>query len=170
MPGLIYESTGLGEGCRFKIDDYALSKLRAFAQHQRHALEAGGVLLGRWLTTGLGFVVDDVTTPLPGDRRTRTSFFRSGPTHMQAIEASLKNSRYTRGYLGEWHTHAEPVPRPSPVDLHDWRRRMRQDSVESPRVFFVIVGTTEIAVWAGDRTRHCLTPLELLTLGRSLGP
>ena len=161
MTGLIFQLTGLAEECQFKIDDQALAKLRAHAQYQRRSLEAGGVLLGRWLTKRLSFVVDDITIPLPGDRRSRTSFFRSGPAHMQAIDSSLRNSQYTRGYLGERHTHPGPVPTPSAVDLYDWRRRMHRDVVELPKVFFVIVGTMEIGVWAGDRSRHSLTPLEL---------
>lgn len=157
MKGLVYR---LADNCVLKIDGHALTKLRTHAQHERRAPEAGGVLLGRWLADGLGFVVDDITEPLPEDRRTRSSFFRSGPGHMRAIEASLRDSGDTRGYLGEWHTHPEPSPTPSAVDLRDWRRRLRDDEVELPWVFFVIVGTVECGVWVGNRQQRRLTQLE----------
>jgi integrative and conjugative element protein (TIGR02256 family) len=114
------------------------------------ATEAGGVLLGRHLRDGNAIVVDAVTVPMDGDRRTRTRFHRAQRRHQAAIDAAWAASEGTCTYLGEWHTHPEPVPTPSLVDWADWRRRLRQDRY-TELLFFVIVGTAAVRVWEGRR-------------------
>lgn len=66
----------------------------------------------------------------------------------------------TCGYLGEWHTHAEPVPSPSPIDLDDWTKRLAHDVVDADQVFFVIVGQQEMACWEGVRATGQIFKLE----------
>jgi integrative and conjugative element protein (TIGR02256 family) len=145
-----------------KIDAAALASLVAYSQLRPRDDEAGGVLLGRWLEGASSFVVDAISEPQPEDRRTRTSFFRSYRGHTQIIADNLRASRDTRGYLGEWHTHPEPVPKPSRIDRRDWCRRLHCDRVELPWVFFIIVGTAEICAWTGapGRGRQRLWRLE----------
>lgn len=123
---------------------------RRFTQTDRSALEAGGVLIGRHIVGTNDVVADLATTPTPGDRRRRTSFYRSS-LHQEAMDEIWAESRGTLVYLGEWHTHPEPRPSPSSIDLRDWSRRLKNDVVEAQFAFFVIVGNAQTAVWEGNR-------------------
>jgi hypothetical protein len=71
------------------------------------------------------------------------------------VNRAWAESRGTCVYLGDWHSHPEPVPHPSYVDEADWRRIVRTAKYGQPFLFFVIVGTDEIGVWEyGFQARH----------------
>jgi len=134
----------------FQVGPGALAAMRRYVQDDALKPESGGVLLGRHLLGTRDIIVDCVTTPLPGDRGTRTRFFRARARHQTAIDRAWRESGGTCTYLGEWHTHPEPIPTPSRVDLLGWRRKLRVDRFAG-QLFFVIVGTTEIVAWEGAR-------------------
>ncbi|WP_158625073.1 Mov34/MPN/PAD-1 family protein [Corallococcus terminator] len=134
-----------------KIDSAPLMRMLELQQLEPHQLEAGGILLGRRILNSPDVVIDEVTCPLPGDRRRPLSFYRGRARHQQVIDERWKNSGGTCLYLGEWHTHPEPIPSPSLVDLGDWNRRLREDRFEGSSLFFIIVGTHGICVWEGRR-------------------
>jgi integrative and conjugative element protein (TIGR02256 family) len=137
------------DGGRFHFGAEALGIVLAYIQDEPEKLEAGGVLLGRHLLASNDVVVDAVTVPQPGDRLSRHRFFRSRQTHQTLIDRAWRESGGTCTYLGEWHTHPEPVPSSSPTDRSDWDRKLRIDRV-SFSIYFVIVGTTEIKVWEAN--------------------
>jgi integrative and conjugative element protein (TIGR02256 family) len=139
------------DGGAVKIADGALQDFARFAQTSSSSKEAGGVLIGRHILNSKDIVVDAVTTPLPGDRRTRTSYHRHAAGHQEILDRAWAASRGTSVYLGEWHTHPEPTPSPSQIDLKDWNRRLRADIVEAPFILFVIVGQKHVCAWLGDR-------------------
>lgn len=139
----------LGGRRRLKIADEAVAKMLARRQLGRTASEAGGVLLGRRLDGG-HVIIDDVTEPQAGDRAGRFTFHRSAD-HQALIDEAHLASGGTCGYLGEWHTHAEPDPTPSDVDLDDWLRRVREDVFDGDELLFVIVGQERLRVWTCDR-------------------
>ncbi len=139
-----------------KLDDAAFARLLAHRQIATDATEAGGVLLGRRLAGG-HVVVDEVTEPIATDVRTRYTFHRSAE-HQAAIDDAHERSAGTCSYLGEWHTHAEPDPRPSAVDIEDWQRRAREDTYDAEELLFVIVGQEHVRAWGCDRT-GLVTPL-----------
>jgi integrative and conjugative element protein (TIGR02256 family) len=155
-------------GGRFKVDATALAQMLAFRQVSPQQTEAGGMLLGRHICGCDDVVVDEVTIPMPGDRRTRTSFWRAQGGHQQVLDARWSASRGTCAYLGEWHTHPEPTPSPSAVDLRDWRRRLSEDRFDGDFLAFLIVGTHEVRAWEGNRHTLDLTPLESLATGAEL--
>ena len=138
-------------GARLKLPAAVLARLRRFGQASSQALEAGGVLIGRRIDGSLDAIIDTITRPCATDRRTRTSFYRSAPHHQRLVEQAWRRSNGMLGYLGEWHTHPEPRPTASSVDLRDWRRRLREDVVDAADVYFLIVGTADITGWRGDR-------------------
>lgn len=138
-------------GDKFKLSLHAIRRMLFHVQDVEAKGEAGGVLLGRFILDCADVVVDKVTCPMPGDRRGRYRFFRAARRHQQAVEQAWHGSNGTCNYLGEWHTHPEPLPSPSSEDLLGWRRKLRFDRVDSRVLYFVIVGTTTIGVWQGDR-------------------
>ena len=150
------------KGTRFEISAGAWSVMQGFTQHSVNATEAGGVLLGHHLHDGSAIIVDAVTTPMVGDRRSRTRFHRAQRRHQAAIDAAWRESEGTCTFLGEWHTHPEPVPTPSHIDWSDWQRRLRDDRYTEP-IFFVIVGTAETRVWEGSQRGLVVSLRELPT-------
>lgn len=89
--------------------------LRHFEQHRQVRFwqrEAGGQLFAR-LQPGL-LIVEEATGPRPTDRRTRTSYVAD-----RVVEQREINERHASGlhYIGDWHTHPERVPVPSPRDV-----------------------------------------------------
>ena len=127
-----------------------MQQMQTFAQHRWWNREAGGVLLGRHLLDSYDVVVDEVSTPQSGDRRSRFSFFRSSRHEVVARQRWLEHQR-TSAYLGLWHTHPESDPTPSSVDRHDWQQAVSADTFEGDRLFFPIVGTSRIRVWTLSR-------------------
>ena len=53
--------------------------------------------------------------------RQRFRFFRSASGHQLHMDQLWKESGYRKMYLGEWHTHSEPIPSPSKVDIGGWK-------------------------------------------------
>ncbi|MEX2375643.1 MAG: Mov34/MPN/PAD-1 family protein [Dehalococcoidia bacterium] len=133
---------------RIKLSKQVIAEMHPFAQCSPDALEAGGVLLGRHLTDSPDIVVDNLTLPMDGDVRRRHFFLRRKRNHQKAIDAAWRQSAGTCTYLGEWHTHPEPDPRPSKFDLMNWNARMCFDR-HSGILFFVILGTRSIRIWEG---------------------
>lgn len=147
-------------GLRFEISVAAWTLMQCFRQHEPHQAEAGGVLLGRHLRDGSAIIVDAITTPLPGDRQSRTRFFRTQRRHQAMIDEAWRASHGTCTYLGEWHTHPELTPIPSMIDWADWQRRLRSDRFSEP-IYFVIVGLQGVVAWEGKRSGE-LTELLLI--------
>ena len=152
-----------GNGAAVQIGDDALATLLAHRQIADDTPESGGVLLGRHIIGTNDVVVDSVTVPMLGDKGSRYAFFRSA-NHQVAIDFAHEQSGGTVGYLGEWHTHAEPDPTPSAFDLDDWVKRLREDVFDGDSLLFVIVGQERTRMWRGDK--HTLAIVELKERGR----
>jgi len=142
-----------------KLDVHALRRMESFRQVGAFQPEAGGILLGRYIVDSADVVVDEVSEPMPGDRRTRLSFFRHQEAHQRLIARRWRESEGTCHYLGEWHTHPEACPTPSRIDLSDWKRRLSEDQFAADFLLFAIVGTHRIRLWEGHRRSHGLHPL-----------
>lgn len=147
---------------RLKLSSEVLAILRKYVQDSPEKMEAGGVLIGRLLKDNGDVVIDAVTEPMIGDKRTRFSFFRAKKRHQRVIDSFWKESEGTISYLGEWHTHPEPFPTPSVVDRSDWMRRLKADTF-SNKLFYIIVGINEIKCWYGDKGGSVLYSTKLRT-------
>lgn len=119
-------------------------------------------MLGRYIIDSQDVVIDKVSFPMPGDRATRTTFFRKKKAHQQIIDREWEASSHTCTYLGEWHTHPEPYPSPSSIDDTTWKRKLKDDIVDSDSLFFLIVGTSEMRMWEGYRRSRTISLLKLL--------
>lgn len=145
-------------GGRVKVPTAVLKVMKSYAQQSLSATEAGGVLLGRYIAGTNDVVVDAVTEPMPGDKRTRYSFYRAKARHQAIIDATWEESEHTCTYLGEWHTHPEASPTPSGVDTRGWCRRIREDQYDE-ELFFLIVGTAEVRMWSAIEEPRTWEPL-----------
>ncbi len=123
------------------------------------ATEAGGMLLGRLISETDDVIVDEATEPTNADRRGRFFFDRSRVAAQQYINLVWERSARTRIYLGEWHTHPEDDPSPSPQDLKNWRRITRTAQYEQEHLIFAIVGRKNTRVWECDKHSRAVCEL-----------
>lgn len=128
------------------VEKGVIQTLVKFRQNSPNANESGGLLIGYFRGDHLHITM--LTTPMPGDRCSRTRFERRDLGHIKTLETAYKNSGGSINLLGEWHTHPERHPTPSPIDKKGWVKlqNIRMDQ----RTVFIIVGTESI--WVGDST------------------
>jgi integrative and conjugative element protein (TIGR02256 family) len=124
--------------------------------------EAGGMLLGRLIDGTNDVVVDEGTEPTAKDRRGRFFFDRAKAAAQHYINLVWRQSKSTRVYLGEWHTHPEDDPTPSDHDLGNWRRIAKKARYDQDFLIFVIVGRKKIRVWVCDKSSLFMSELEPL--------
>lgn len=139
------------DGGKFEISANVLQRMLDFVQDEPKRAEAGGVLLGRHIVESTDVVVDEITLPMAGDRRSRRRFFRGKAGHQEVVDRLWQESNGTCVYLGGWHSHPEADPTPSDVDFEDWKRRLREDVFDSDDLYFVIVGTEILRAWIADK-------------------
>ena len=89
-------------GGRVEIAPSALASLSRYVQRSPRAPESGGVLLGRHIRDSRDMVIDDVTTPMPGDRRSRFRFLRHHARHQGVLDRAWATSGGTCTLIGEW--------------------------------------------------------------------
>ncbi|WP_412030909.1 Mov34/MPN/PAD-1 family protein [Halomonas sp. ML-15] len=107
-----------------------------YRQSERSIPESGGLILGR--IRGKYLDISDVTEPGRHDYQSRFKFIRRDCSHHQIALKTWERENSEVGYLGEWHTHPEKTPSPSPIDLLGWKKVVLDG--HSPYCFFVIVG------------------------------
>lgn len=112
----------------------ALDIIGADAARFRGRSERGGILLG--LRRGRHFQVNEATLPTRWDRGSMFSFRRSAAGHQAVAFRRWKSSRHTTDWIGEWHSHPEPLPSPSSIDLRSWRDITRHRA--APMVFLIL--------------------------------
>ena len=127
----------------------AIEKMFKYKQLRWTDKEAGGILIGRILEEDNNIIIDDVSEPMPTDKRKRTRFSRKPDGHQEYMNYAFEREKGRCFYLGEWHTHPQSIPVPSIIDRKDWKRLLKVE-FESGCLFFVIVGTDELKVWYGD--------------------
>lgn len=134
-----------------KLSETPMLKMLSYRQDDRKKTEAGGVLLGRFIKDSNDIILDRVTVPMIGDKRTRTSFKRGAKMHQRIIDHEWKKSKGTCHYIGEWHTHPENYPSPSSVDIKAWKEKLRNDTISNRYIYFIIVGIKGFIVLEGDK-------------------
>ncbi len=148
----------LDGGGHVRLCQGVLARLNFYRQHSRDDVEAGGILIARIVgPRPFDVVIDEVTTPMPGDSATRFTFNRDDPGHSAIALAAWPDRKATA--IGDWHTHAEPHPTPSEIDLDSWRAQLREWVFEGNSLLFVIVGTESIGMWQGSRSAESITKL-----------
>jgi integrative and conjugative element protein (TIGR02256 family) len=107
--------------------------------------ESFGVLIGSQSVKADEFWLEKCSTPQKTDTATRTSFNMRAISHQDLVDACFNNSSGRLGYLGTWHTHPEPSPMPSNIDINDWHRCITRNS--DRQLLFVIVGQVDFCVF-----------------------
>ena len=136
----------VASGCRFRSADGGITvtvtpeALRTMLGHGAVSgwrNETGGVLLGRYEDDHRTAAVLDVTGPPAGSSWGRT-WFRRGAGDLDA----LLDQRWKQGiyYLGEWHTHPDSSPAPSPDDVRAMQSISTKPSYACPEPILLILG------------------------------
>lgn len=122
--------------------EFSASVLEHFEKHKQHSwysCEAGGQLFASSVGGQIAKVLD-VTGPRRTDRR---SLFGYVPDRSaERIEIA---DRYAHGlhFIGDWHTHRQPIPFPSSTDNRNMRDLVRLSSHDLAGFIMVIVGQAE---------------------------
>jgi len=116
-----------------------LSILEQFTQHKRHAPEAGGIILGKLIHGQINILKLSVPTDL--DRSSRMNFERNKLSAQIILDYEFHNSGGQLIYLGEWHTHPEPFPSPSIVDLGMLKHQFSHNKLNTDFLILLIKGT-----------------------------
>lgn len=151
-------SAAIGQsGETLLLSDVVLEHFNAYRQTCFWHREAGGLLFAR--IDGKSITIEEATGPRPTDRRARYSYQGDRRAEQQEIDR-----RHPLGlhYVGDWHTHPEPRPRPSWADDRAMISRISASRHQLQSFLFAIVGTAAfpeglaLAVHDG-RTRLDLT-------------
>ncbi len=121
------------------VERQALDTIRSVAAASGFRHEVGGVLLGSY--RGPHIHVVNVTQPQERDRSSFNRFWRRPDGHQTMAEAAWLGSGRTVTYVGEWHTHPEPVPRPSWIDRMEWSRKLAEQHRD---LVFLIQGQLDV--------------------------
>lgn len=139
--------TRLPAGGFLLIPSELISVFDTYRQINKEDREAGGLLIGSWrrpldFPQSPHIELITCTEPCKADIRTRYSFERRCNHHIEAVEQAWERSGGVKSYLGEWHTHPEETPRPSPEDTQQWERNLKQKAC-----VVIIVGIQQL--WVG---------------------
>ena len=119
----------------------------SYRQNRFWKKEACGVLIGSSNKSEYEVSVELVTPPMRGDFRNRLGFRLLDKHHQNTVDREWEKSSGGRFYLGYWHTHPQPNPMPSGLDLAEWRNNYNQNKQHMKSLFYPIIGTSVISIW-----------------------
>lgn len=133
----------------FVFQTTVLNALKQFIQSELDSRESGGILIGRTDIETKAKIIESLTSPMEGDRQTRTSFFRS-KSHQKALIKAWNDSEKIYNFLGLWHTHPEDIPTPSPTDLKDINTVLNGITNLTHPVLYLIIGRVKTGIWISN--------------------
>lgn len=140
-PGLAFSI----EPVLVRIRAQVLEILDAHRQRRFFDREAGGQLFARVREADWEIVT--ATGPRAKDRRSRFSFWPHRESEQDEIFA---HHELGLDYIGDWHTHPQDVPTPSPNDLSSIADVVRRSTHHFPGFLLIIVGRKSFpeGLWA----------------------
>jgi integrative and conjugative element protein (TIGR02256 family) len=119
--------------------------------------EAGGILLGYVYRSR--DVIEEISIPSRFDKGGLFFFNRKKDTAQLKINKAWHVSKGTLIYLGEWHTHSERIPSPSPTDGDMIKRACEETKMSLDYLYLVIVGIDN-TYWVGRQMQEKLEKLK----------
>ena len=99
--------------------------------------ETAGVMIGMTNQDRKEIWIQTVTTLKDNDEQGRCHFKLTDPAHQAYVDKEFSLSSGTHIYLGTWHTHPQPIPEPSRVDIKNWESCLLRNR-ERPLVFSIV--------------------------------
>lgn len=130
----------------FSINDNVNNKFLDIINNYDYSIESGGIIVGTLEPNNNRVVATDITEPQEGDSCLRYRFNRTQIGHQEIMDNLWEQSKNTKSYIGEWHTHNQSIPQPSNIDFNNWLKISNRKH-NSDWLFFIIVGTEQIGVW-----------------------
>jgi integrative and conjugative element protein (TIGR02256 family) len=118
------------------------SVVEHFLKHQQrrwYQREAGGQLFAT-ISAG-NITVLEVTGPRKTDRRSRYSYVADRDAERLEIQQKYRDGFH---YVGDWHTHPEPVPTPSALDLESIQECVNRSQHGLNAFVLIIVGNGKL--------------------------
>jgi len=126
------------------LSESILNVLASYRQNDKKDNEAGGILLGQVKDNNV-FILK-ASSPNKFDKSRRCSFECSKEAAQIIIDYEFTNSDRKTIYLGEWHTHPEPIPSPSGIDIRMIKNQYFKNRLDEPFLILIIQGLKEIYV------------------------
>ncbi|MCC2382016.1 Mov34/MPN/PAD-1 family protein [Bacillus cereus] len=132
------------EGKKIEFTKEVMETFNRYCQFGPDQHEAGGILLGRVFPDKI--LIEQVSEPACEDESGRYFFVRNVERAQKIINSAWESSNGELIYLGEWHTHPEPMPSPSSTDRTLIRNMLRDSKMRIDFLFMVIIGQKGIYV------------------------
>jgi integrative and conjugative element protein (TIGR02256 family) len=130
------------------ISDSVLDIFEKYKQNSKWSNESGGILLGQ--VTKEGVYILKASTPNKFDKGSRYSFECNKDGAQIIMDYEFINSNKKTIYIGEWHTHPEPIPTPSGTDINMIQTQYKKNKINEPFLLLIIQGTKELYVGLFD--------------------
>jgi integrative and conjugative element protein (TIGR02256 family) len=138
-------------GQRLVFSSAVLEHFAKYRQLRSWQREAGGQLFARFALPKI--IIEEATGPRRSDWRTRTTYRPNRRAEQREIAA-----RHAQGlhFIGDWHTHPEALPVPSPQDTESMRDLVSRSKHTLNGFVLTIVGREALpvglAVWVFSDT------------------
>ncbi|MBQ8704164.1 MAG: Mov34/MPN/PAD-1 family protein [Bacteroidales bacterium] len=125
-----------------EIKEEVFEQLREYIQ--KDGCELCGVLTGSQIDEKT-FRISKISPPCIASN-SRCGCVRDAQKGNAFIAQDYEQSEHTRVYIGEWHTHPETNPTPSPTDISSIVSNYHSSTLILPVLVMVIVGTESLYV------------------------
>jgi integrative and conjugative element protein (TIGR02256 family) len=126
------------------ISDEILSVLDKYKQ-EKYQNESGGIILGL-VHEDNSIYISKISEPNACDKSSRYGFERDKKTAQIIVDSEFYESDGKVIYLGEWHTHPEPNPFPSYVDIKMIKQQYKCNKINENFLILLIQGIENIYV------------------------
>jgi integrative and conjugative element protein (TIGR02256 family) len=126
------------------ISDEVLLTLDKYKQ-KKHQNESGGIILGL-VHEDDNIYISKVSEPNASDKASRYGFERDKKAAQIIVDSEFYESDGKVIYLGEWHTHLEPNPSPSYVDIKMIKQQYKNNIINEDFLILLIQGTESLYV------------------------
>lgn len=120
------------------VHQIPLEIFERFTQYKKNQKESGGVILGKIINDQVHILRLSIPNSL--DKSSRTNFERNKVAAQIIIDYEFINSNGQMIYLGEWHTHPENYPTPSPQDRKMLKEQFINNQLNVPYLLLIIKG------------------------------